>query len=241
MHHINGAYTTYFNVKRGRSGHLFQGRYKSILVDADEYAKELSRYIHLNPVRARMVERPEEYIWSSYQDYTGLRKPPEWLHRGFILGYFGNKVPAAKREYKKFISILEGKEYESPLKEVFASTILGDTSFIEYVKNNFVNNNETDREIPAAKAFTEKASMEDIFKGVDREFSEGRLSRDVKQYLCHRYTPERLKTIGEQFSVSESAVSHATRRVTKTIEKDKKVHKKIDKLINKLNISRFKT
>ena len=61
MRHINGAYTTYFNVKRSRSGHLFQGRYKSILVEKDEYAKELSRYIHLNPVRANMVAVPEEY------------------------------------------------------------------------------------------------------------------------------------------------------------------------------------
>ena len=61
MRHVNGAYTTYFNVKHSRSGHLFQGRYKAILVDADAYAKELSRYIHLNPVRAKMTEKPEEY------------------------------------------------------------------------------------------------------------------------------------------------------------------------------------
>ncbi|HDO21625.1 MAG TPA: transposase, partial [Nitrospirae bacterium] len=65
MRHINGAYTTYFNTRRQRSGHLFQGRYKAIVVDADEYAEELSRYIHLNPVRAGIVERPEEYQWSS--------------------------------------------------------------------------------------------------------------------------------------------------------------------------------
>ena len=58
MRHINGAYTTYFNVKRARSGHLFQGRFKAILAEKDEYAKELSRYIHLNPVRAKMVEAP---------------------------------------------------------------------------------------------------------------------------------------------------------------------------------------
>jgi REP element-mobilizing transposase RayT len=241
MRHINGAYTTYFNVKRDRSGHLFQGRYNAILVDADEYAKELSRYIHLNPVRAKMVERPEEYKWSSLQDYTGARKPPDWLHRDFILRYFGNKFSAAERGYKKFISSLEEKEYESPLKEVFASTILGDTGFIEYVRKKYVKSKGTDKEIPAAKAFTEKSSMEDIFKGVDREFSEGRLSRDVKQYLCHRYTSERLKTIGEQFSVSESAVSHAVRRVAKTIASDKKVRKKIDRIVNKLKLSRFKT
>lgn len=87
MRHINGAYTTYFNVKRARPGHLFQGRYKAILVEIDEYAKELSRYIHLNPIRAKMVKTPEEYEWSSYRFYIGETKPPKWLYRDFVLGY----------------------------------------------------------------------------------------------------------------------------------------------------------
>ena len=241
MHHINGAYTIYYNVKRGRSGHLFQGRYKAILVDADEYAKELSRYIHLNPVRAKMVERPEEYDWSSYQDYTGARKPHEWLNRDFILGNFGNTFSAAEKNYRKFVTSLEGKEYKSPLKIVFASTILGGRGFIEHVKKFFVEDKETNKQIPAAKTLMEKASMEEILTCVDREFPEGRLSRDLKQYLCHKYTSECLKKIGEQFNISESAVSHAVRRASKTIEQDKQVREKVDNLIDKLKISRFKT
>ena len=72
MHYINGSYTTYINRKRDRSGHLFQGRYKALLVNIDEYDQELSRYIHLNPVRAGMVEKPEEYKWLSYKDYTTM-------------------------------------------------------------------------------------------------------------------------------------------------------------------------
>ncbi|MDY6972201.1 MAG: transposase, partial [Thermodesulfobacteriota bacterium] len=70
MHHINGAYTTYFNIKRKRSGHLFQGRYRAILVDIDEYAKHLCRYVDLNPVRAGLSEDPENYRWSSCRYYT---------------------------------------------------------------------------------------------------------------------------------------------------------------------------
>jgi len=69
MRHINGAYTTYYNTKRKRFGHLLQGRYKAILVDKDAYAQELSRYVHLNPVWAGMAKRPEEYGWSSYRFY----------------------------------------------------------------------------------------------------------------------------------------------------------------------------
>ncbi|MDO9507797.1 MAG: transposase, partial [Thermovirgaceae bacterium] len=70
MKHINSSYTSYFNIKRKRAGHLLQGRYKAILVEADTYAAELSRYIHLNPVGAKMVGSPEEYPWSSYRYYA---------------------------------------------------------------------------------------------------------------------------------------------------------------------------
>ena len=69
---INGAYTNYLNMKRKRSCHLFQGRYKALLIDTDEYALGLSRYIHLNPVKARMVEKPEQYKWSSYRDLMNV-------------------------------------------------------------------------------------------------------------------------------------------------------------------------
>ena len=77
LHHINGAYTTYFNIRRERAGHLFQGRYKSILVEKDAYCIQLSRYIHKNPVRAGLVNMPSEYPWSSYPHYIG-RKWYEW-------------------------------------------------------------------------------------------------------------------------------------------------------------------
>ena len=89
MRHINGAYTNYFNTKRRRAGHLFQGRYKAILVDRDAYALELSRYIHLNPIRAGMSQRPEEYVWSSYRNYAGQQVAPGWLRREGILRITG--------------------------------------------------------------------------------------------------------------------------------------------------------
>ena len=135
MRHINGAYTTYFNVKHARAGHLFQGRYKGILVEMDEYAKELSRYIHLNPVRAKLVQTPERYEWSSYHFYIGEKKAPGWLHREFILGYFGNKVSVAQLGYKEFVSSLVEREHDSPLKEVIASVLLGSQDFIQCIKD----------------------------------------------------------------------------------------------------------
>ena len=237
MRHINGAYTTYFNVKRRRSGHLFQGRYQAILVEMDEYAKELSRYLHLNPVRAKMVQTPEAYAWSSYRYYIGRQKPAKWLCRDFILGYFGQKVPAAQKAYQKFVSTFVNQEYDSPLDEVVSSTLLGSPDFIEFIKDNFLIGKKPDKELPALKKLIKRASMQDIFEEVELVFTDDKvLARNVKMYLCQRYTGERLKDIGLHFGIGESGVSQAGRRVAQKIENDKKLKKKIAKISERMNL-----
>jgi len=242
MRHINGAYTTYFNVKRKRSGHLFQGRYKAILVDADEYAKELSRYIHLNPLRAKMVETPEDYDWSSYQYYIGRKKLPEWLTRDFILGYFGKKVSTAQKGYHGFVSELVNEKYDSPLDETTSSTLLGSPDFIAFIKEKYLSGKKPDKEIPALKELHEKISIQDIFAVVDTVFgNEPALSRNVKLFLCRKYTGERLKDIGESFGIGESGVSQASSRMTRKMATDKKLKGRVNKIEIKLNSSRMKT
>lgn len=242
MRHINGAYTTYFNVKRARSGHLFQGRYKAILVDIDEYAKELSRYIHLNPVRAKMVETPEMHDWSSYKFYIGKEKSVEWLYRDLILGYFGKKVSAAQKGYQEFVNALVNGKYDSPLDEVVSSTLLGSPDFIAFIKNKFLSGKKFEQELPALKELVPKASIQDIFDEVESVFKrEKALKRNVKMYLCQRYTSEKLKDIGIHFGIEASGVSQASRRVAKKMETDKKLKRKINKIEKTTNLSRMKT
>jgi len=242
MRHINGAYTTYFNVKRKRAGHLFQGRYKAILVDIDEYAKELSRYIHLNPVRAELVKTPEEYEWSSYQFYIGRQKTPEWLHLDFILGYFGKKFSMAQKEYQQFVDMLGDQEYKSPLTEVVSSTILGTPDFIALIKDRYLAGKKPDKNLPALKELSEKASMYDIFSEVESVFKKDQsLARNIKLYLCQRNTGEKLKDIGKHFGIGESGVSQACRRISQKIDRDKKIERKIEKIEKKLIMSRMKT
>ncbi len=125
LRHINGAYTVYFNKRHHRFGHLFQGRCKSILIDADEYSGELSRYIHLNPVRAGLVTLPEEYSWTSYLNYIGKRKAPPWLTTDWLLWNFGKKPTEAHMKYRAFVESKIGLAEENPLKKAIASTILG--------------------------------------------------------------------------------------------------------------------
>jgi putative transposase len=132
---------------------LFQGRYKAILVDVDEYAKEPSPYIHVNPVRAKMVKTPAEYQWSSCQFYIGAKKPPEWLHRDFILGYFGDKVSIAQKRYRSFVTATVDKKYNNPLDEVVSSTLLGSPAFIAFVRDTFLSGKKADKDLPALKEF----------------------------------------------------------------------------------------
>ena len=236
MRHINGAYTTYFNFKRDRSGHLMQGRYKAILVEADAYAKELSRYIHRNPVRAGAITRPADYPWSSYQYYIGDKRGPEWLKVKFILGFFGKKVPVAQKRYREFVEEKIGQEEKSPLKEVVSSTILGSMEFVKAVSKKHLEGKKPDREVLALRKLSGQLSIAEIDNAAAEVFrEEEKTGKKVSLYLSHRYSGKKLKEIGEYFGISESGVTQASRRLKKKIEEDKKLKKKI-----KLTKSRLK-
>jgi REP element-mobilizing transposase RayT len=237
MRHINGAYTTYFNIKRKRAGHLFQGRFKAILVEADEYAVELSRYIHLNPVRAGIVEEPGEYPWSSFQSYIGKNKTPDWLRTGFVLNYFGTNKADAGNRYKTFVEELLGKEYDSPLKGTIGSAILGTPGFVETVTEIHVGKRETERDLPALRQLSIRPSLEEILKSVDTVFgADKKLARQAGMYFCHRYSGERIKEISKLYKVSESAITEAARMFPKRFEKNEGIVEQIKMVKEMLKI-----
>jgi REP element-mobilizing transposase RayT len=238
MRHINGAYTTYFNTKRQRSGHLFQGRYKAILVEADEYATELTRYIHLNPVRAGVVEDPAVYPWSSFKYYIGLKKSPEWLVVNFILDAFGRTYSTAYKAYRDFVNALVKQEYESPLKEVFASTILGSLDFINYIQKNYLDSDKNNRDIPALTKLAKKRAIEEIKEAVGVVIEDDpALVKKVALYISHRFSGRKLKEIGDSFKIGESAVSQNSRRLEGILAKDKKLQKQISIINRNLGLS----
>ena len=102
VHWLKTAYTVYFNKRHRRSGHLFQGRYRAALIEKKTHLLALTRYIHLNPVRAAMVERSEEYFWSSYREYTRERRKWQWLETGWTLNQFGGSNSTGRRCYRRF-------------------------------------------------------------------------------------------------------------------------------------------
>ena len=242
MHHINGAYTTYFNVKRVRTGHLFQGRYKAILVEKDAYAKELSRYIHLNPVRAKMVQAPEQYAWTSYNFYIGKEKAPPWLQRQFILDYFGHSIKIAQKGYQKFVSQLVHTDYESPLKDVSGSVLLGSQGFIDLIKNERISGEKSDRNVPALKQLANQATIPDICQAVESVFGETpRLSRKVKIFLCRKHTTASLAVIGDRFGIGDSAVAQSYSRFLNEIKTDCRLGRQVDKIERMIRMCNVET
>ena len=157
MRQLNGMYTRKFNVAHGRVGHVFQGRYKAIVVDADEYLMELARYIVLNPVRAKMVERPEEWPWSSYVAMGNRRAAPDWLEVDGMLACFGEKRRAAVTAYRRFV--MAGIGRESPWAELKGQVYLGDEQFLEAMQDR-LDEQEDSVEFPRAQARPNSKSLE---------------------------------------------------------------------------------
>ena len=128
MRRLNGVYTQAFNRRHGRVGHVLQGRYKSILVDKDAYLLELARYIVLNPVRASMVQRVEDWPWSSYANTAGRREAPDWLDAAWIVKQFGADATTARQAYRRFVR--EGVDGDSPWAALRGQVYLGEDKFL---------------------------------------------------------------------------------------------------------------
>ncbi len=157
MRQLNGVYTQRFNRAHRRVGHVFQGRYKGILVEKDSYLLELSRYIVLNPVRAAMVTNPGEWPWSSYRAMVGEDVAPDWLATGNVLSRFGSNESEAVRRYRAFV--MEGIDQQSPWVQLKHQAYLGSERFVEKMTSKIPKERGL-REVPQAKRRKPAAPLE---------------------------------------------------------------------------------
>jgi putative transposase len=162
MRQLNGVYTQAFNRRHKRVGHLFQGRFKAILIQKDTHLLEACRYVVLNPVRAGGVENPEQWKWSSYRATIGGVKPHPCLTTDWILRQFGMARKKAEKEYRGFVR--GGIKGTSLWKEVKGQSILGSGDFIEGLID-YVQGHEDIPEIPKAQRFLSRPSLEQFFIG----------------------------------------------------------------------------
>jgi len=232
LHHLNTSYTNYFNRNTGRVGHLFQGRYRAILVERDSYAWELSRYIHLNPLRAHLVDNPSQYPWSSYIDYVGKGKRWGWLRVDFILTQLSSDERRARRMYRDYVREGMGEEVGNPLKKVIASTLLGSEEFVAWVRERWIGKVASHRDVPALGKLSLRPDCTSILRECEKRFGKGAVeARRAAMYLCHRLSGRSLGEIGGFFGgISPSGVSQNTRRFEEILKADEKLSKEVLKL-----------
>ena len=243
---INVSYSAYFNRKQRRSGHLFQGRYKAILVDADEYLLHLSRYIHLNPIRARMVEDLKDHPWSSYPVFGGYAKAPEWLETYWLLSLFEKNQKHAKRRYRGFVESVQNEEIVDPSADIEGGFILGGVDFVNWVKDSFLNKDLADKEIPQLRSLKPKLTPENLLPVVCEEFDcehdliiqkgkKRNLVRDVAIYLSREMTGESGVSLGRYFGgISGSGVTLRYNYIADKIKRDRKLRERINKIRKKI-------
>jgi putative transposase len=148
MRQLNGVYTQTYNRSHVKVGHLFQGRFKAILVEKDSYLLELSRYIVLNPVRAGMVRAARDWPWSSYRATAGQSKAPACLVTDCLLGSFGRRKSTAIEGYKKFVS--DGRGNTSPWSLLRNQVYLGSEGFVDKMQS-LIDGDKDLSEIPASQ------------------------------------------------------------------------------------------
>jgi hypothetical protein len=235
MHFLNGSYTTNINRRKGRSGHLFQGRYKAAIVDKDSYLLELSRYIHLNPVRAKMTERPEDYPYSSYRSYLS-QKGENIVYRDIILEMMSKNKITALKLYREFVERGMDEDIENPLKDLYGGAILGGKMFIKEIlsklKEDIPDKNDISfkRELSSATGGEEILDMVIKYYKVSLEDLNIRKGdpRNMAIFLLKTYTAASNRQIGEMFGgLGISSVSKAYERFKEKLNKNKMLKKQL--------------
>jgi putative transposase len=220
IHLVNTTYSVYFNRKWNRSGHPFQGRYKAILVQAEQYARELVPYIHLNPVRRGLVDQPEKYSWSNYREYLGVTTSRPWTRTSLVLSYFGNHLTEARRRYTEYVIWRLHQSLASPLKAAKSSGILGDSEFIDRIKKTSLPDalDVPDRELPRLRKPEVKPDLRMVIAAAEKALGpKNRLIKKVSIFVSHKNTSYTLKELAEFFHMSISAISEASRKTKKDL------------------------
>ncbi len=169
MQYLIGSYTSYFNRRHSRAGHLFQGRFKGNLIQEDGYFLQVSRYLHLNPVRANMAARPEDYRWSSYRGYQRARRVVDWVCYDRVLGALAKDPTQARRRYVRFVCDQIGKPLASPFADAVGGLLLGSAEFADRMRR-LLRDRAEDRAMPQLTRLRHRPSLPSIARVVAEHF-----------------------------------------------------------------------
>ena len=201
MRQLNGVYTQKFNWHHGRVGHIFQGRFKAILVDRDNYLLELCRYVVLNPVRAGIATIPEAYPWSSYRAIAGLDREFSFLNRDWILAQFGKRRRRAERNYRDFVKA--ASDMVSLWSKVQGQIFLGSAKFVEEMRP-LLEGKEALQEVPKVQRFAHRPELKTALSLKSRGDKEERNKAIRSAHFKYGYP---LKEIGRHLGLHYTTIS----------------------------------
>ncbi len=239
MQWLNTSYSVRFQLRQHLVGHLLQGRYKSTVVEDEEYWQYLSFYIHLNPVRAGMVENPAQYQWSSWLDYIKARPRFDWISREEILAQFGRTGVERRKRYRKAGLELAGKpgKYWSDFLD---RAVIGSAEFVEQVKQKFAPVGKKNEVTEYRNLFRPVWEMEDLLEQVAEVFGikEARLKDRGYDFsarlLAYWHLVENggvpVGMVADYFKVSSAAITQGIRKADRMIFDDPKLEKLAQKL-----------
>ncbi len=207
MRELNGVYTQWFNQRYRRVGHLFQGRYKAIIVEKDNHLLSLCRYVVLNPVRVGLIKRPEQWRWSSYRATIGLVKRFAFLTIDWILSQFDERKSVAMEKYRKFV--MEGVDKESPWETLRGQIFWGTEEFIKNL-GGFLKEKEKIKEVPRLQRYVARPSLSELFKG---KKGKERKAEDKTIYAVYVRYGYSMKEIAEHLGFHYATISRAIKRV----------------------------
>jgi putative transposase len=253
MHWLMAAYSISFNRRHKKVGHLWQGRYKSLLVEEGDYLLGLSRYLHLNPVRGRVIgagdpkerrKRLRSYRWSSYRGYAGLAKQNPLVCEELVLGEFGGRiVQRDKLRYRRFVEEGLLREIENPFEAVEWQMVLGSESLVQKVKDKLRSKGNHWREVTALRRSARTTEPRVIVSQVAAHYGisvnkllhesiYGSDARNLAIWLAWQNSGLTLREIGEMFGgLDYAAVSQRIGRIKKRTETDKKLKRTL-KILN---------
>jgi len=200
MRQLNGVYTQLFNRNHSRVGHVFQGRYKAIIVQKESYFLALARYIVLNSVRAKIVASAKDWAWSSYCATAGIKVTPPWLYTEEILSAFSENKKQAILRYRAFIS--EDKHPVSPWQKLKKQIYLGSDDFVHKMQSQFSSNGDV-REIPKTQR---KPTPKPL-----RYYKEKHSDRNLAIKMAYNSGGYSMKEIGGYFDLHYSRISRIIR------------------------------
>lgn len=206
MRWLNGVYTQRFNRRHARVGHVFQGRFKAILVERDRYLLELARYIVLNPVRAGLAAGAGDWPWSSYRATSGACPAPAWLCTAWVIEQFGDSTAAARHRYREFVNAGSGQQ--SPWEQLRGQVFLGSDAFVQTLAPRLAELGGTP-EAPRAQRLAPRPSLAELLlpcATTDRACREAAIQ---DAYLRHSYT---LADIARHLGVHYTTVSRLANR-----------------------------